>query len=63
MPRYQHCWDINKVLEYIKILPDNHNLPLKTLTGKLATLMSITAPTRSSELKLLDLRFYQKRPE
>ena len=63
MPRYQHCWDINKVLEYIKTLLDNHDLPLKTLTGKLATLMAITAPKRSSELKLLDLRFYQKRPE
>ena len=63
MPRYQHCWDINKVLEYIKTLPDNHDLPSKTLTGKLATLMAITAPKRSSELKLLDLRFYQKRPE
>ena len=63
MPCYQHCWDINKVLEYIKIYPDNHNLPLKTLTGKLATLMAMSAPKPSSELKLLDLRFYKKRPE
>ena len=60
MPRYQHCWDINQVLDYIKSLPANINLSLDKLTGKLATLMAITAPKRSSELGLLDLNFSKK---
>ena len=63
MPRYQCCWDINKVLDYIKSLPANENLSLDMLTGKLATLMAITAPTRSSELGLLDLNFSKRYPE
>ncbi len=63
MPRYQYCWDINKVLDYIKSLPTNENLSLDMLTGKLATLMAITAPKRSSELGLLDLNFSKRHPE
>ena len=63
MPRYQHCWDINKVLDYIKSLPANENLSLDMLTGKLAILMAITAPTHSSELGLLDLNFSKRHPE
>ena len=63
MPRYQHCWDINQVLDYIKSLPANMDLSLDKLTGKLATLMAITAPKRSSELGLLDLNFSKKHPE
>ena len=60
MPRYQHCWDINQVLDYIKSLPANMDLSLDLVTGKLATLMAITAPKRSSELGLLDLNFSKK---
>ena len=63
MPRYQHCWDINQVLDYIKSLPANIDLSLDKLTGMLATLMAITAPNRSSELGLLDLNFSKKHPE
>lgn len=63
MPRYQHCWDINKVLEYVKSLPANEDLSLGVLTKKLATLMAITAPKRSSELALLDLNFAKTLPE
>ena len=60
IPRYQHCWDINQVLDYIKSLPANMDLSLDKLTGKLATLMAITAPKRSSELGLLDFNFSKK---
>ena len=63
MPRYQHCWDINQVLDYIKSLPANMDVSLDLVTGKLATLMPITAPKRSSELGLLDLNFSKKHPE
>ena len=44
MPRHQQCWDINKVLEYIKTFPEDHILSLKTLTGKLAIRLAITPP-------------------
>ena len=63
MPRYQLCWDINQVLGYIKSLPANIDLSMDKLTGKLATLMAITAQKRSSELGLLDLNFSKKHPE
>ena len=63
MPRYQHCWDINQVLDYIKSLPANMDLSLDKLTGKLAALMAITAPKHSSKLGLLDLNFSKKHPE
>ena len=62
IPRYQHCWNINQVLDYIKSLPANMDLSLDLLTGKLATLMAITAPKRSSELGVLDLNFSKKTP-
>ena len=63
MPRYQHCWDVNKVLDYIKSLPANENLSLDMLIGKLATLMAITAPKHSSELGLLDFNFSKRHPQ
>ena len=44
-------------------LPGNQVLPLKVLTQKLALLLALTAPKRSSELKLLDLRFMRILPE
>ena len=55
MPRYQQSWDVNVALDYMRSLPGNQLLPLKVLTQKLALLLALTAPKRSSELKLLDL--------
>ena len=63
MPRYQQSWDINVALDYMRFLPGNQVLPLKVLTQKLALLLALTAPKRSSELKLLDLRFMRILPE
>ena len=63
MPRYQQSWDINAVLVYLRSLPNNQDLPLSVLTQKLALLLALTAPKRSSELKLLDLRFMRLVPE
>ena len=54
MPRYQQSWDVNAVLEHLRSLPNNQNLPLSTLTQKLGPLLALTAPKRSSELRLLD---------
>ena len=63
MPRYQQSWDVNVALDYMRSLPGNELLPLKALTQKLALLLASTAPKRSSELKLLDLRFMRILPE
>ena len=63
MPRYQQSWDADTVLTYLQILPSNEDLSLRFLTQKLAILLAITAPKRSSELKLLDLRFMRILPE
>jgi hypothetical protein len=51
------------VLSYLRTLPNNEDLSLRSLTHKLAVLLAITAPKRSSELKLLDLRFMRILPE
>ena len=63
MPRYQQSWDVNVALDYMRSLPGNQLLPLKVLTQKLVLLLALTAPKRSSELKLLDLRFMRILPE
>ena len=57
MPRYQQSCHVDTVLTYLQTLPNNEDLSLRSLTQKLAILLVITAPKRSSELKFLDLRF------
>jgi hypothetical protein len=60
MPRYEQSWDVNVALEHLRSLPSNQDLPLSTLVTKvlkLSLLLALTAPKRSSELKLLHLRF------
>ena len=63
MPRYQQSWNVDTVLTYLQTLPNNEDLSLRSVTQKLAILLAITAPKRSSELKLLDLRFMRILPE
>ena len=63
LPRYKHCWDVDTVLDYLRSLPSNKDLSLKILTHKLAALLALTSPKRSSDLKLLDLRFMRILPE
>ena len=63
MPRYQQSWNVDTVLTYLQTLPNNEDLSLRFLTQKLAILLATTAPKRSSELKLLDLRFMRILPE
>ena len=63
MPRYQQSWNVHLVITYLRLLPRNEVLSLKTLTHKLSILLAPTAPKRSSELKLLDLRFMRILPE
>ena len=63
LPRYKHCWDVDTVLDYLRSLPSNKDLSLKILTHKLAALLALTSPNRSSDLKLLDVRFMRILPE
>ena len=63
MPRYQSSWDVSLVLDYFRAQLENNDLPLKTLSRKLAILLALTAPERSSELQLLDTRFMRLHPE
>ena len=63
LPRYQQAWDVNVALDFLRSLPTNEALPLSTLSQKLALLLALTAPKRSSELKMLDLRFMCFLPE
>ena len=57
MPRYQTSQDVSLVLDYFHAQPENNDFPLKPLSCKLAMLIALTAPERSSELQLLDIRF------
>ncbi len=63
LPRYQQSWDVGVVLDYLRSLPQNEDLSLKLLTHKLTILLALTAPKRTSELKLLDIRFMRIMPE
>ena len=50
-------WDVELVLKYIKDLPGNFSLSDKIITQKLTILLVLTAASRSSELKYLDINF------
>ena len=63
LPRYQYSWDVDKVLNYLRSLRKNEDLPLKSLTQKLAVLLALTAPKCALEPRLLDLPFMRILPE
>ena len=51
MPKYINIWDVDKVLEQFKQMPENDGLNLKELSFKTITLLGLTAPKRGSELR------------
>ena len=55
VPKYSYTWNVSEVLDFIKSLGKNEKLNLKLLSFKLATLLSLTAPNRSSDLVMRDL--------
>ncbi|KAK3101403.1 hypothetical protein FSP39_003322 [Pinctada imbricata] len=61
LPKHTYSWDISKVLNYIKELPENESLSLNTLSEKLAILLSLAAPKRVSEISRLDRKCMIKR--
>lgn len=46
LPRYDHTWDPQIVLNYLRSLPDNHDLPVEDLSRKLAALLLLTTGHR-----------------
>ena len=56
-PRYSSTWDVDKVLTYLKSLPQNEELTFATLSHKLVILMALTNADRCSDLAALDLNF------
>ena len=62
-PRYETTWDVAQVTQYFESLGENNKLSLQELTWKLAMLLSLTRPSRSSDLCSLDLNFRRYIPE
>ena len=62
-PRYTSTWDVNVVISYLKSLPPNAALSLKSLTLKTGMLLALTRPSRSADLCLLGIDKYQLNPE
>lgn len=56
-------WDVDTALTYIRLLSGNDGLSLKILKHKLSVLLALTAPKKTSELRLLDIRFMRILPE
>ena len=62
-PRYTTTWDVSKVTSYLSSLGDNKTLSLKQLSKKLAMLLALISPERSSVLADLDTRYLKKYPD
>ena len=59
-PKYGFTWDVEKVLQYLRQLPNNSTLSPKQLTLKVTMLLALIAINRGSELKLLNLNYLSK---
>ena len=62
-PRYTTTWDVSKVTSYLSSLGDNKTLSLKQLSKKLAMLLALISPERSSVLADLNTRYLKKHPD
>ena len=63
LPRYTCTWNVQTVLNYLDSLGDNATLSLKQLTWKVAMLLALTRPSRSTDLSLLDIAARQYTPD
>ena len=63
LPRYTCTWNVQTVLKYLDSLGDNDTLSLKQLTLKVAMLLALTRPSRSTDLSLLDIAARQYTPD
>ena len=62
-PRYTTTWDVHAVLSYLKGQGENKTLPLKDLTLKTVMLLALTRPSRSADLRLLNVDLCRQSPE
>lgn len=62
-PRYEATWNVSQVFDGIASWGAFDSLSLQHFTWKLAMLLSLTRPSRSSDLANLDLRFRKHTPE
>ena len=60
VPKYTHIWDIDKVLNHFRSMPNNEDLNLKALSLKTITLLGLIAPKRGAELTELDTELMGK---
>ena len=56
-PRCYFTWDVSKVLNFIRTLPDNKELDFKTLSYKTLTLLAVCQINRSKELEGINVKF------
>ena len=59
LPRYSCIWDVNIVLDYLKVFYPNEELPLSHLTLKLTMLLALTTAQRTQTLHVLDIEDFQ----
>ena len=62
-PGIHYTWDVDKVLMFMKSLPENGNLSRKMLTLKTVTLLGICNINRCMELAALNTKLMSKRPD
>ena len=55
MPRYQHTWDVQIVLNHFKTLEQNEDLSLKDLTKKIYALLLLVTAQRVQTLHRIKL--------
>lgn len=63
VPRYKKIWDVSIVLDYLRLLGETNNLPLKLLTYKIVTLMALISAQRCQTLSLLSLNLMEKKSD
>lgn len=56
LPNYLFTWDVNKVLEYLKLLSPVQELSLLQLSQKLTMLLALLSGQRKQGLHVLDIR-------
>jgi hypothetical protein len=56
-PRYPIIWDVEVVLNHLRVLPEEDKLSLSMLSHKTAMLLALATVSRASELQLLDLAY------
>ena len=56
-PRYRHIWDVEAVIQKMRVMPPNSSLTLKQLSYKVITLLGLCAIKRSGELAALNVKW------